>query len=168
MAADALLVIPTDVYVRGNLRADGYSPPDNSIGTDAFDIGRPLSTLKVGHQYLVKFNPSGTPVTEAKTVHQAYSTGTLVQVSATVTGAGVGAATVTVGVKKNGVSVLSAAFVLSSALAAYGIAVASLNSALAGYVANDAFEVTCTVAAPSGTLPTGLLVTLLFREAAGS
>ena len=167
MAADALFIIPTDVYVRGNLKMDSILVPDASFGDGAFDVASPLSALKQAHQYLVRYNRV-TPVTENVTVHQAYAAGTLVQVQATCTTAGVGAANVTVQVRKNGVSVMSGAFTVGSGLAAFGVVVGTLNAALTGYSANDVFDLVLTATATSGTLPQGLLVTLLFREAAGS
>ena len=167
MATDAVFILPVDTYVRGNLKMDSIQVPSSSFGDDAFDIASPLGVLKQAHQYLVKHNRP-VPVTEALTVHQAYAPGVLVQVQATVTTQGSGAATVTVVVRKNGVSVMSATMTVGSGLAAFGVLVGTLNSALTGYTANDVFDLVLTAAAPSGALPAGLLVTLLFREAAGS
>ena len=168
MAIDGAFQIPGDMFVNGTLRVNAINMPDNSVGNATFTIGDPLDATKQAHQYLGKLSQAGTTVTETKSVHQAYDVGRIVIAYATVTVAAIGAATVTFNVKKNGTSILSGAWVLTSATAAYGISIGTLITAAQGYVQDDVFEVTATAAAGGGTLPAGLLVTLVFREGAGT
>ena len=168
-ANDGLFDIPGNMYVRGNFRANNILIPTGSVGNNEFDINSPLAATKQDHQYLVHYRQTGTVASEAAAaVHQAYTTGTLFRVQMTSIGAAIGAATVTVVVKKNGTTVMSAPWVLTNSTAAYGILVGTLNASLTSYVLGDVFEVNVTPAVGGGTLPTGLLITLMFREAAGS
>ena len=168
MALDGVFQIPGDVYVNGTLRANAINMPDNSVGNSTFTVGDPLDATKQVHQYLGKLSQAGTAVTETKSVHQAYDVGRIVIAYATVTVAAIGAATVTFNVKKNGTSILSGAWVLTNTTTPYAQSVGTLITTAKAYGLNDVFEVTATAAAGSGTLPAGLLVTLVFREGAGT
>ena len=79
-----------------------------------------------------------------------------------VLGAAVGAATVTIDLQKNGVSVLSAVINITSALAANVYIDASITTTT--YVADDVFKIVITATAGGGTLPTGLYVQLTTDE----
>lgn len=70
----------------------------------------------------------------------------------------------TVDLKKNGTSVLTSTVTIDHTVAAYTQVAASI--ATNTYVAGDVFEVVVTATAGGGTLPQGLFVALITREAA--
>lgn len=168
MAIDGQFQVPGDMFVNGTFRANAMDIPDNSVSNSTFDISAPLDATKQFHQYLVKLNQNGTASTETRTVHQAYGDGRLIVAYATIKTAAIGAATVTLDVKKNGTSILSGAWVIGNTTVAFGVSLGTLNPASQDYLQDDVFEITATAAAGGGTLPTGLLVTLVLREGAGS
>ena len=103
---------------------------------------------------------------ERRPVHLARGAGTLVSVRVGQVVAATGDSTATVDVKKNGSTALSGTVGISSANAAYTEQTGSPLSSGA-YVADDVFEVAVTVSAGTGTLPQGIYVELVFREANG-
>jgi hypothetical protein len=76
----------------------------------------------------------------------------------------VGAATITVDLKKNGVSVLTATIVLDNANTARVVEAATITTTAA--VAGDVFEVSVAVAAGGGTIGSGVFAYAEFYEAA--
>lgn len=157
----------TDIYVRGRLRCDQLDVPNDSITNENFDANNPLEAVKQEHQYRVNVrqNHGGAVVARRETVHVAYSDGDVVGVRMQVSVAAIGDSEVTIDVLKNGVSILTAPKVIDNALTAYTTDVAGIASA--PYVEDDNFEIQVTVAAGTGTLPQGLFVELVLREAAG-
>jgi hypothetical protein len=78
--------------------------------------------------------------------------------------AAVGAATVTVDLLKNGVTILTATVVINNSVAQYGSVAASLAAGAASLVAGDVLDVAITAAAGGGTLPNGFFATLVAYE----
>ena len=75
----------------------------------------------------------------------------------------VGAATITIQVKKNGTNILSASLVIDNANAAFAFESAAGFTSTA-LVANDVLEVDITAAAGGGTLGQGLFCELVTKE----
>ena len=91
------------------------------------------------------------------------ATGTIVNFRAGVVVANVGAATISIRLKKNGTNIDTAALVLDSGNAAFALeAAAGFTST--SLVANDVLEVDITAAAGGGTLGQGLFCELTARE----
>ena len=161
-------VFDGDMIVRGKLIASGFTPGNDSIGSTQFNAGDPLVASKQEHQYRVGLaQPHGTAAaSERRAVHLAHAAGKVVEVRAGLTVANVGAATVTVDVRKNGTTILSAAISLTSATAAFGSVIALPAVGQDAYAAGDVLEAVVTATAGGGTLGQGLYVGLTLREAA--
>lgn len=157
-----------DLIVTGTLKAGAFSPPDNSVGNTEFNGNDPLTAAKQQHQYQQVYSQKRGVVaaTERWTAHVANDAGTLVNVVAGMTLANAGAATVSVDVLKNGVTILSAPIVLDSTNVAYVVEIGTVVPP-GTYVLGDSFDVSVTATAGGGTLGQGLYVALTFQEAVG-
>lgn len=102
--------------------------------------------------------------TERKPIHTVKgATGTIVSFRAGVVVACVGAATISIQLKKNGTNILTAALVLDNTNAAFTFESAAGFTSTA-LVANDVLEVDVTSAAGGGTLGQGLFCELVTKE----
>jgi len=157
---------PGDLHVAGNLSADSMSPPDGSVGDSAIEAGANVSALKLEQQYMPTVRTAGAVANKTEVLHVANAPGTLFEISAGTITLCTGTASITIDVLKNGVSVLSADLVLDSGNTARVLELASLDPAAVDYDAGDWFEVTITIATPTGAVGSGLVVRGLFREEA--
>lgn len=141
--------------------------PPGSVGDGQMIPGNPVSAPNLQHRFMPRLSqPFGVAaVAERKAVHRARAPGTVTSFWAGLTAACIGAATVTIDLLKNGVSMLSAPVVLTSATAAFGSVAGALSGA-AAYVAGDVIEVSVTVAAGGGTLGQGVFAEPVLTEAA--
>jgi len=114
------------------------------------------------HKHYAQPNTTATTVTIP--LHVARKTGELKELVAGSIVAPIGAATVTIDLKKNNATVLTGTFTLDSANLARIVEAAVLNGALTAYVVGDFFELVITATAGGGTLPTGLYVSATFDE----
>lgn len=157
--------IEEDVLIRGVLRCDEFQPPTASIGDDAIDPNNPILATKLQHQHHRSYaQASGVAVATVSAVyiHRAVGDGTIVDISAAVIVACIGAATITLVIKKNGASITSGTWQIDSGDAARALVPAALTDP--DYVSGDFFEITVTAAAGGGTLGQGLAVDLVVRE----
>ena len=156
-----------DLRVTGNLVAGGMTIPSNSIGDGQIQAGSPgkyISPTKyerwVERTYA---QPNTTATTETKPLHAAYgATGQVVQFVAGSIAVAAGAATVTIDLKKNGTSILTAPITLNNTNSPRVVVAASIASA--NYVVGDFFEVVVTATAGGGTLPTGVFAQMMTTE----
>ena len=161
--------IPGDLYVDGALSARSLLIPAGAVSNASIPAGSPgtfIDPTKIGHQHNRLYGqPNTTAVAERKALHRVNgTTATIVAAAAGVLGANVGAATITVDILKNGVTVLTAAIVLTNAdLARVGHA-GVISGASAACVAGDLIETNITVAAGGGTPGTGLFVQVVVNE----
>jgi hypothetical protein len=140
--------------------------PTNSVGDSQVSAASPLAVDKTIHQINAVYKQAHGAVVADDTgslIHIAGGTGTIVGINAAVRVIPIGAATVTVDLKKNGTTVLNAVITLDSGNVAYTAEVGSILTA--GYVAGDFFEVVVDATVGGGTLPQGLGVEVVFREA---
>lgn len=141
--------------------------PDGSFGDSQIGSTNPIDATKLKHQHVkVHAQPYGTAAaSERKVVHVARSAGSVAAIEVGVVVAAVGAATVTLDVRKNGTSVLTSPVSLTSSQAAYS----KVNGAIsvAAYSSGDVFEIVLTATAGGGTLPQGVFCDAVFREGAG-
>lgn len=156
-----------DTHVAGTLSCETFTAPDSCIGDDQIETpsgtDNGVRATKSQQQYVICYGQNATAVTERRVVHTVYgAVSSLVDVDAGAGVACVGAATVTVDVKKNGTTVLSALATLTSSVAAYALAAATISTSTA--VAGDVFEVSFTATAGGGTVATRPFVRLVFRE----
>lgn len=158
-----------DLYVRGTLRANSLAVPANAVGNDQVNAGDPLAATKVEHQFVKVYEQgraTNLTTTTGQVVHSAYADGEVVEVAAGYTVAGSSwTGSAVVDVKKNGTSVLSGTITLDAGNTVYVPETGTLSTP--AYSADDALEVVVTVTAGTGTLPKGLFVRVVLREAAG-
>ena len=162
-----LNTIDGDMLVRGDLKISGTAALGTaSIGNSEFDLSDPLAAAKQEHQIHKTYGQvhGSAATTERKPFHVARGAGSVVAVRAGLEVAAVGAATVTIDVRKNGTTILTAVVTLNSANTVY-VAVAGAV-AVTAYVAGDVFEVVVVATAGGGTLPQGVFLDFVAREAA--
>lgn len=141
--------------------------PAGSWGNTQMSATDPIDQTKLKQQYAPAHGqPHGTAaVSERKVIHVARSAGNVQAVEAGHVVAGVTGATLTVDLKKNGTTVLSAVISLVVDAAAYTRVTGAISSA--AYVAGDVFELVITATAGGGTLPQGVFADVVFREGSG-
>lgn len=161
--------IPGDLRVRGFVTANGFNFPANSVGDSEFDSGRPLTATKQEHQFNERYSQvHGSAAVSARVpIHTAFDAGEVIDIRAKCSVIPVGAATVTVDLYKNGVSVLTGVITLDNSVTAY-VSETTGISPPGTYVADDEFHMVVTATAGGGTLPQGLSVLVVFREGSGS
>lgn len=157
--------ITDDLVVNGRLTPKYFDPPVGSIGNAAIQSSAqlPATTLR-HHLHKAYSQPNTTATTATLPLHVARFAGTVEQLVAGSIAACAGAATITVDLKKNGTSVLTAVITLDSANTARVVESATLDPALVDYVAGDFFELVVTATAGGGTLGTGFHAEALFDE----
>jgi hypothetical protein len=124
-----------------------------------------LAAIKSDERWIRKTyaQPNVTATTETKVVHGVFgTTGVLSAIKAGSIGVNAGAATVTIDLKKNGTSILSAVITLNNANTAR-VMVAGTFSATTLAV-GDVLELVITATAGGGTLATGVFVELDLYE----
>lgn len=122
-----------------------------------------IQATKMVHQHSFKYSqPNTTATAETRTLHVAHASGTLVAFRAGSIAIAAGAATVTVDLKKNGTTVLSAVITLDSGNTARVSEDATLS--VTSYAAGDWFEIVTTATAGGGTIPTGFFCEMVCRE----
>jgi hypothetical protein len=161
-----LNTIEGDLYVAGYFAAQGMTVPGNAVTDASVRADAAIQCTKLQQQpQPVYAQPQGSAVaTERKPIWVARGAGTIESLRVGVAVAAVGAATVTVQLKKNGANVLSAAVTIDNTTAAYAKLLGSFSDAT--YVDGDVFEVDVTATAGGGTLPKGLFVSLTPRGSA--
>lgn len=158
-------LVDGDLTVRGTLKPTALSAPASCIGDTNIDGSNPITALKQQHQHQKTYKQSNgsASVSDRQVIHVAYgATGSVVAVRAGVVTAQVGGATLTIDLKKNGTSILTGTFQVTSAQAAFALVGGSIASA--SYVTGDVFEVVVTAATGGGTQGQGLFVDVIFRE----
>jgi len=161
--------IDGDVIVRGGLRVTGSLTGCADSITDAMvesAAGLDASKLEHNHRAIYAQESATTTTSGAWTMHVvAGATGTLKSFAAGTVVLNIGAATVTVDLLKNGVSILTAAFILDSSNTAYILEAGTLSST--SVVVGDVLEVKTTAAADGGTVSKGFFAVLdLYEDAA--
>ncbi len=135
--------------------------PSDCIGNAQVKSSDPIAADKLQHQHRAVYaQESATPAAdEARVIHVVKgAAGTLKTFKAGSVVANIGAATVTVDLKKNGVSVLTAPISLDSGDAAYALVEGTISSA--AVAAGDVLEVVIDGTAGGGTLAKGVFCSL--------
>lgn len=153
-----------DIYVNGNFQAKVLIPSAGSITNAAIAAAAGIVASKLQHEHRhVYSQPNTTATAETRIVHVCQgATGTI---KAFVAGSIVAAllgATVTVDLKKNGTTVLSAVITLDSGNTAYIVEAGTIT--VPGLVVGDVLTIVTTATAGGGTIPTGLFVALTVTE----
>lgn len=160
--------IDGDLYVRGTLRANNFTPPNNSVGNAQFNSGDPLDANKQQQQFNRTYTTAnGSAVADGSgPIHVAFGQGSVYGVEAGLVTANLSGATVVIDVLKNGVSIMTSALTLDDTHANREVVVGTVDGTLGQYVADDVFEVTVNATVGGGTLGQGLFVLVVFREKA--
>jgi hypothetical protein len=151
-----------DLDITGNLTVGSIDIPAASIGDDEISPTAAIAASKQVHRVYAKYQQSGTAVTATALLHTAYAAGTALAVAITTLTVAVGAATVTIDVKKNGTTILSGIVTLDTGNVAYVAETGTIS--VPSYATGDTYSAVVVATAGGGTLPTGLLVELILNE----
>ena len=149
--------IEGDLHITGALTMGELGIPDSTITNADVEADADIDASKLEHSHRGLHTQNGTAVAATEVMHVVYgATGTIKAVKAGSVVAATGNATMTVDVKKNGTTVLSAPIVLDSTNTAY-IVEAGMPT-VTTLVAGDVLTAVVTVDAGTGALGTGLFV----------
>lgn len=154
-----------DMHVTGALSAERFSPAAWIVDNAAIAAGAGVEAAKLQHQYKPTFALDGSPVgVAAKVLHVVRgATGTVERFRAGSIAPNVGDYTVTVDLKKNGVSILQSILTLDSGHSAYQAVEAVLAST--ALVADDVLSVTISAnGSGAGAFGTGFFFAVEIRE----
>lgn len=165
------LVVPGDLLVKGQVYAEGGTKlNDGSIENRHVSSSAAIAAEKLEHQFLPIYSQpvDSTAVAEGKVVHVCRAAAEVVDVYVGLAVANIGDSTVTFDLKKNGVSILTAAKTVTSATTAYDVVAGVLAAAPTPLVAGDVLSVVVTISAGTGTLGKGPFAAVSVREAPGA
>ena len=155
-----------DLVVNGTLYSTAVVPSGPGISNVGISAGARIAANKLLHRYNKSYaQVRGTAATsERRVIHEVWDTETIVNLTAGVTVACGGAATITIQLKKNGGNILTSAITIDSTTATYNpIAPAGFTST--ALTTHDVLEIDVTATAGGGTLGQGLYVQLVTEEA---
>jgi len=154
-----------DWHVGGRLTADTMVLPNDAVADAAVSSAAAIATHKLRHRHLAGLTQASATTATTTRIPVLVVRGSAAEVKALVAGLvskNIGAATVTIDLLKNGVSVLSSPLVLTSTPVDYEVSSAAIN--LPDLVQDDVLEVDVVAAAGGGTLGTGLFVEAVVDE----
>jgi hypothetical protein len=154
-----------NLQVNGQLSASQMIYPNGSIFDAAVNAAAAIQATKLQHQHRAMFaqGSSTTATAATQVVHSVYgASGSVIAFRAGCVVPCVGAATITVDLKKNGTSILSAPISLSSSQAARQLVAGTVTTP--SLTQNDVLEVVITATAGGGTIGQGLFVETTVNE----
>lgn len=155
--------ITGDLVVTGTLYTGAFVPSSGSVTNASVAATAAIAATKLEHQFALTYGTSGTAASATVPIHIGYGlTGDIISIKAASIAIAVGAATVTVDLKKNGTTCLTGVITLDSGNTARVAEAGTLS--VTTYAAGDLFELVIVATASGGTLPTGLGVTVILRE----
>ena len=155
-------VIQGDLHVTGTVTGGSLTPSALTVTNASVSSTAAIAATKLEHQFALSYTQNGTAASATIPLHVAYGAGTIVSVKAASIAIAVGAATVTVDLKKGGTTCLSGVITLDSGNAARTSEAGSLT--VTTYSADNFLELVIVATAGGGTLPPGLIVTVILRE----
>jgi hypothetical protein len=154
------------LYLGGGLvcaSGTSFRPPPGTILDADVSAGAGVQYTKLQQLRPAVYSQNGTAASATIPIGVVYgATGTLVSIKAGSIAACAGAATITVDLKKNGSSVLTAVITLDNANTARVMEAGTFSST--SLVTGDFLELVITATAGGGTLGTGLLVQVRWAE----
>lgn len=159
--ANVTTVLPTDLYVQGNIGAASLSVPVNAIRDAQVSAGADIAAGKLQHAHraILAQGSATTVAAQTQVIHVVSgATATLRISEAGAVVPAVGTDTATIDIQKNGTTVLSSVITLTSSQSARQIVLGTI-SVPAG-VTNDVYEVVITPVHSTGTLAKGVFVVL--------
>jgi len=163
-----VLLIGSDGYFTvDNLRIlTAIVPPDNSINGTKINPSSPITDNRMRAHHFSRFVEKSGTTASSQTYNLVAkvkgATGTLLSFDCKLTGACVGAATVTFDLQKNGVSVLGAVVSFSSSDSANTVKSGTISSA--SVVVGDRLDLVIVATAGGGTIGTGASAELRHGE----
>lgn len=165
--ANQLTIFNGDLAVNGYLRANTFALPANSVSDGSVIAASGIQASKLQHQHQAIYcggDSNTTAVTNRQVIHVVIgATGTIVAFAAGSVVANIGAATVSIRLKKNGSNIDTAALVLDSGNTAF-ILESAAGFTSTSLVVGDVLEVDITATAGGGTLAKGVFAVLTIRE----
>lgn len=155
-------VIQGDLHVTGTVTGGSLTPSALTVTNASVSSTAAIAATKLEHQFALSFCSSGNAASATIPLHVAYGAGTIVSIKAASVTAPAGAATVTIDLKKGGTTCLSGVITLDSGNTARTSEAGSLS--VTTYSADNFLELVIVATAGGGTLPTGLIVTVILRE----
>ena len=155
-------VIQGDLHVTGTVTGGSLTPSALTVTNASVSSTAAIAATKLEHQFALSYTQNGTAASATIPLHVAYGAGTIVAIKAASIAIAVGAATVTVDLKKGGTTCLSGVITLDSGNTARTSEAGSLT--VTTYSADNFLELVIVATAGGGTLPTGLIVTVILRE----
>jgi len=155
-----------DLHVNGTLTAKVMSPPDATITNAMVSTTADIASTKLEHQHAINYSQANVAAAdETRHIHEVYgASATLLDIRAGSIVAAIGDSTVTIDLKKNGASVLSAVITLDSTNTAYTAEAGTISSA--ALTNGDSLTLVVDATIGTGTLPTGLFVHVRLKEKA--
>ena len=156
--------IEGDQFFKGSVTMRSVTLPDGCVDDDAIEASAGVDADKLEHQHRRGWSqPNTTATSETRVLHVVHgATGSVVAFEAGSTVANIGAATVTLDLKKNGTSILTSVITLDNANTAYVVEAGAI--ATASLVDGDVLTVVIVATAGGGTLATGVFCSLTVRE----
>lgn len=161
-----MATINENLTIRGRLVADELVVPDGSIGNEKIDPADPIAADNQEHQYNITYQqPHGAAVVDQRAgLYIARGAGVVARFCAACVVPNVGDSTITIDLRKDGVSVLSALIELDSSQVAFAVVDGGFTSSPLTYTADDVFEVVVNATVGTGTLGQGLVVSMVVTE----
>jgi len=155
--------IEGDAYHAGTETFRTIVLPSSCILDANVAAGAAIATSKMLHRHFWHFHQDGSAASITIPVHEVHgATGSIVALKCGSVVVAIGAATVTIDLLKNGVSILTAALVLDSSNTIRVLEAAAI--ATAALVDGNWLDLQITAAAGGGTLPTDMLYELIWDE----
>lgn len=153
-----------DLYLGGRFTPSHMTYPANEITDAAVSSVAGIGAEKLEHQYeKVYSQPNTTATAETRIIHVVHGdTATVLEFEAGSIVACVGAATITVDLKKNGTTILSGVITLDSGNTAYVTEAGTISSP--SLVDGDVLTIVTTATAGGGTIGTGFFCSVKLRE----
>lgn len=152
-----------DLYVTGNIGSATLSIPAGTLINAGVNASADISATKLEMQHSVTYGQNGTASSVTVPIHCVRNaSGAVVSIEAGSVVANIGAATVTVDLKKNGTTMLTGVITLDNANTAYLSEAGTLSST--ALVDGDVLTLVIVATAGGGTLATGLFVTVYWSE----
>jgi hypothetical protein len=166
--ASPTTIIQTPWHFAAGATGTNLSTADGSVTDAKVASGAAITTAKMLHRYRKVFSqPLSAATSETRTIYVATASGTVLDINCGSATIAVGAATVTVDLKKStaggaAASILTSVVTLDSGNATYTPEAGSISSN--SYVAGDVFTITTVATAGGGTLPTAVYAQVTFDE----
>ena len=159
---------PNGATFDGPITATSFNLPAGSITDALIEADANLDADKLEHRQVARHAPGGTAASGTFPLATVYgATARRVSARAGSVAIAVGAATVTVDVKKNGTSILTGGTPITFNSSNVARTMVDLGVTTTTAAAGNFFEVVLVATIGTGTLPTGFLVELQFDEDAG-